>query len=75
MTTRGSVRRLPSASLLFFTLSASTYTSPPISRNFLLIFAMPAWLDRDYAVSGPEVTSACGGGVLARELTRASTVI
>src|SRR5581483_3239899 len=32
----------PSALLLSFTFSASTYTSPPISRNFLLIAAMPA---------------------------------
>ena len=33
----------PSALLAAFTLSASTYTSPPISRNFWLISAMPAW--------------------------------
>jgi hypothetical protein len=35
-------RLYPNASLLFFTFSASTYTCPPISRNFLLISAMPA---------------------------------
>src|SRR5581483_7091698 len=34
--------RYPSASLLFFTFAASTYTSPPISLNFRLISAMPA---------------------------------
>src|SRR6185295_20379488 len=32
-----------SASLLFLTRSASTYTCPPISRNLADMCAMPAW--------------------------------